>query len=277
MTEIQDDEEPILPKKGVSLHISEETQAELIAKVMTILSVSQDQASKIVDKAKELYSDRMKKRFSELKVRERLKRTNPFLVKIRGVKTVKEWADYQVKSALFASEEEAVGHLLEAIAKICHPGASVPHLPDDFDYEIVERNAVTAYQVKMSWDCMPMSTRKNLSNTISILKQHYQQEGKLFVGVFAPCYGKAKTTNPKGQQYTSMRSREFWSKVGSGDQDYDAKVGEVVGLLCAEFRSDVQESLVPELIQRLAEIANEIIGEKDGSLNYLKLFRSVNI
>jgi len=108
----------------------------------------------------------MRQRFSELKVSERLKRTNPFLLRIMGAKTVRDWAEFQVQSALYASEEEATGHLLETIAMKCFPEATVPRYPDDFDFEVqISPSEIDAYQVKMSWDCMPMSSRKNLSNT----------------------------------------------------------------------------------------------------------------
>ncbi|WP_198038914.1 PmeII family type II restriction endonuclease [Skermanella stibiiresistens] len=257
--------------------IDPSVQAALITQVSDLLSIDREKASHIVSEAERLYKNRMQERFSELKVRERLKRTNPFLVSIRSVRSVSEWASFQIQSALFASEEEAVGHLLEMIAKNCHPNATPPELPDDFDYQVVSANKISAYQVKMSWDCMPMSTRKNLSNTIFNLTEHYATMGRQFEGIFAPCYGKATTTMPKGQKYISMRSREFWQRVGNGDTDYDVKVGEVCGMLCSEFRCEVQEKLIPQLIADLTNAAIPIIGNPDGTLSYRKLFRAINI
>ncbi|HEY6552095.1 MAG TPA: PmeII family type II restriction endonuclease [Vicinamibacteria bacterium] len=211
-----------------------------------------------------------------MKVRDRIKRTNPFLLRIRGITTVREWAERQIQGALFASEEEAVGHLLEAIAINCHPGGTVPRYPEDFDYEVEADGAVEGYQVKLSWDCMPMSSRKNLSRTIGRLEEQYRGEGKEFVGYFAPCYGKAKTTRPPGQRYVSLRSREFWSRVGGGDDDFDLKVGEVVALTCGEFRGRLERELIPRLVADLASAASPLIGDADGNLDMRKLFRAVN-
>src|ERR1700684_983192 len=102
----------------------------------------------LVTEARRLYEERLTTRFSEIKVRDRIKRTNPFLLQIRGVATTREWAERQVQSALFASEEEAVGHLLEAIAIACHPNAATPRFPDDLDYEVdLPDNHVEGYQV----------------------------------------------------------------------------------------------------------------------------------
>src|SRR5215831_18249769 len=90
--------------------------SELPGRVRDTLSISDAQAEFLVQESQRLYVNRMKHRFTQLKVAERLKRTNPFLLQIRGAKTVRDWARLQIESALYASEEEAVGHLLEAIA-----------------------------------------------------------------------------------------------------------------------------------------------------------------
>jgi hypothetical protein len=219
----------------------------------------------------------MRSRFSELRIAERLKRTNPFLLQIRGAKTVRDWADFQVRGALYASEEEAVGHLLETIALECFPGAVTPTYPDDFDFEVpISANEVHGYQVKMSWDCMPNSSRKNLSNTIRAVSEQLAEEGKTFVGFFAPCYGKASTTQPASKAYISLASKEFWERVGNGRKDFDVSVGEVCALLCAESRITVLESLVPVLLDNLTATALPEIGGPDGSIDYAKLFRRVN-
>lgn len=249
----------------------------LVDAVSKLLGIDSATSVRLVSESERLYVGRMRERFTSVKVSDRLKRTNPFLLQIRGAKTVEEWARIQVTSALFASEEEAVGHLLEMIAITCYPGASTPTYPEDFDIQATGPNGeVLAYQIKMSWDCMPMSSRKNLSNTIRSLKEIYRLEGRDVVGYFAPCYGKAKTTRPKGQEYVSLRSREFWSQVGGGDQNFDVRVGEVCALLCSEFRAEVIDTLVPALVAKLTAAAAEIIGDVEGNLDYERLFRRVN-
>ena len=46
--------------------------------------------------------------------------------------------------------------------------ATKPTHPDDFNFQARgPGNQIYGYQVKMSWDCMPMSSRKNLSTTNS--------------------------------------------------------------------------------------------------------------
>lgn len=245
--------------------------------VHELLGIERTRAAFLVAESERLYVDRMRERFSNLRVAERLKRTNPFLLRIRGAKTVEDWAVLQVQSALYASEEEAVGHLLEAIAKICLPGGREPKYTDDFDLEAAGPNGeVYGYQIKMSWDCMPMSSRKNLSNTIRSVKQTYAESNIEFVGYFAPCYGRAKTSQPPGQDYVTLASREFWGRVGGGIEDFDVRVGEVCALLCAEFRQEVMDTLVPELVRSLSDVAQKEIGDPDGTLDYAKLFRRVN-
>jgi len=246
------------------------------AQVASLLAIPADRAEQLIVAAETLYIGKMKERFSSLRINDRLKRTNPFLLRIRGLSTVREWAAMQVQTALFASEEEAVGHLLEAIAKICHPNAADPKLPDDFDYEVVNGGEVVGYQVKMSWDCMPMSSRKNLSNTIRQVRAAYERQGKNFTGVFASCYGRAKTSKQPGQEYVSLASREFWTRVGNGNANYDAQVGNVCALLCSEFRKEIQQKLVPDLVNKLAAEAEQSIGDGSGNLDYQKLFRRIN-
>ncbi|MFD0773498.1 PmeII family type II restriction endonuclease [Streptomonospora algeriensis] len=253
------------------------TEERIASKVSEILGISDDNSLHLAREAERLYVGRMRKRFSELRVSERLKRTNPFLLRIRGANTVRDWADLQVRSALYASEEEAVGHLLEAIAKICFPGAQTPKYPDDFDFEAIESSTeVHGYQVKMSWDCMPMSSRKNLSNTIRKSREIYEAEGKEFTGYFAPCYGKAKTSTPPGQEYVSLASKEFWERVGGGFKDFDVRVGEVCSILCSEFRAEIEKELIPSLLDNLTAAAQKEIGDSQGYLDYTRLFRRIN-
>jgi hypothetical protein len=245
--------------------------------VRDLLEIPQAQAEFLVQEAERLYVVRMGERFTRQRLSDRLKRTNPFLLRIRGVTTVHDWAKFQVESALYASEEEAVGHLLEAIAKICFPNATMPLYPDDFDFDAPgPNNEIHGYQVKMSWDCMPMSSRKNLSSTIRDVRVEYASVGKKFIGFFAPCYGRAQTSQAPGQDYTTLASREFWQRVGGGIVDFDIKVGEVCALLCSEFRKEMTTTLVPVLIEGLASMARPEIGTADGAIDYAKLFRRVN-
>ena len=243
--------------------------SRLADEVKAHLGISREQAEFLISEAERLYTNRMRKRFSEQRVSERLKRTNPFLLRIRGATTVKEWATLQIQSALYASEEEAVGHLLEAIAKVCFPGARFPTYPDDFDFEADGPDEeVHGYQVKMSWDCMPMSSRKNLSNTIRRVRGEYKEVGRDFVGYFAPCYGKATTSKPPGQEYVSLSSREFWERVGSGRKNFDVAVGDVCALLT--------DKLVPTLLEELTAVAQPEIGDAEGMIDYVRLFRRIN-
>lgn len=273
-----DDNDPeVLDALHADIEAAEQVaQATLAEQVAELLRIDTDRTAALIKAVGELYIDRMEKRFTDLKLRERLKRTNPFLLQVRGVRTVREWAENQVGSALFASEEEAIGHVLEMIAKTCHPGAQPPELPDDFDFQETSPEKVRAFQIKMSWDCMPMSSRKNLSNTIVRCRAHYEAQGIEFEGIFAPCYGKAQTTSPPGQAYISMRSRDFWQEVGNGDADYDVRVGDVCRLLCSEFRAQLYTDTIPLLIDELTTEGTKVFGNANGEIDYTRLFREIN-
>ena len=273
---LADDFEDSLAQAALTVEVPNSID-DLRLRIEHQLGVTPEQAQRIILESERLYIGRMRDRFSRLRVSERIKRTNPFLLRIRGAKTVRDWATLQVESALYASEEEAVGHLLESIARICFPGATEPTHPDDFDLEVRTRDGdVNGYQIKMSWDCMPMSSRKNLSNTIRKVRQEYDKVGTTFVGYFAPCYGRARTSQAPGQEYVSLASREFWTLVGSGDVNFDVKVGEVCALLCATFRLEILDSLVPNLLNALTQAAISEIGDSAGNINYDRLFRRIN-
>lgn len=273
-----DDIEPdLIDALHEDVETAEQTaQAELVGQISERLGIDPGNTADLIKAVGKLYIDRMEKRFTDLKLRERLKRTNPFLLQVRGVRTVREWAENQVGSALFASEEEAIGHVLEMIAKTCHPSAQPPTLPDDFDFQVTSPEKVRAFQIKMSWDCMPMSSRKNLSNTIVRCRAHYEAQGIEFEGIFAPCYGKAQTTSPPGQAYISMRSRDFWQEVGNGDPDYDARVGDVCRMLCSEFRAQLYSDTIPLLIDALTKEGIKVFGNANGEIDYTRLFREIN-
>lgn len=249
---------------------------ETISRVAELLGITDEPARALAQDAERLYSGKMAERFTKTKLAERFKRTNPFLLRIRGVATVRQWAENQVNSTLFASEEEAVGHLLEAIVKACYPAAQPPRVTDDLDFEVTTDEGVAGFQVKMSWDCMPMSSRKNLSATVERLTESHASEGTKFVGVFAPCYGKASTTRPKGQSYLSLASSELWTRAGGGNESFDVRVGEVCALLCSEARSKIGQTQIPTLIEQLTREATPLIGNEAGEIVYEKLFSLVN-
>lgn len=250
---------------------------QLVDFVRRELKISDEQAEQVVETTNRLYIETMTRRFGNEKLTDKLKRTNPFLLRIRNIKTVREWADIQVRGLLFSSEEEAVGHVLEQIAHICHPKSIKPEFSDDLDFQVNLDNIIRGYQIKMSWDCMPMSSRKNLSKTIEKLRTHYNEQGKEFIGIFASCYGKATTTNPKGQKYVALRSRDLWTEISGGiDVDYDVRVGEVCATLCAESRTKLINEIVSPMIERLIKSALPIIGDGKGNIDYRKLFRAIN-
>jgi len=62
---------------------------ELRAEVGRLLGIDEGASRRLIDEAERLYKDRMTTRFSDLKTAERIKRTNPFLLRIRGAKTVR--------------------------------------------------------------------------------------------------------------------------------------------------------------------------------------------
>jgi Type II restriction endonuclease EcoO109I len=248
----------------------------LVEDVARLLELPEDRADAIVSELSGIYQRRMKKRFSGHKFAERIKRTNPFLLQIRNITTVSGWAKNQIVSTLQASEEEAIGHLIEAIAKHCYPGARQPTYPDDFDLEVEEGGEVRGYQIKMSWDCMPMSSRKNLSATIAKLEEKFASDGKKFVGIFAPAYGKSSATKPLGQRYESLASSVFWRRVGGNKPNFDVRVGQACALMCREFREELERDLLPTLEKDLTELALARFGEADGTINYPKLFGLIN-
>ena len=73
-----------------------------------------------------------------------------------------------------------------------------------------------------------------------------------------------------------MRVGRFGLRVGGGDTEHDAKVGDVCGLLCSEFRTQVKEELIPALIEDLTKAATPLIGNANGQVDYKKLFRLIN-
>jgi hypothetical protein len=267
-------------EKEVAIH--HQRDKELAVQVVDILRVDSITALRLVEKSDYLYKSKMTRRFTDLRFRERLRRTNPFLVRVRNILTVRQWAETQVGSALYASEEEAIGHVLEMIAKTCHPNATEPDFADDFDYQVRRQSGditvIRGFQVKMSWDCMPMSSRKNLSNTIRLVREKVDSDdGRTrFEGIFAPCYGSPNTRKVRGQQYVTMRSREFWAEIGRGQEDFDCAVGEVCNLLFKEFRHDLNLRLIPDLVERLTSEGERVFGNDDGTIDFEKLFRAVN-
>ena len=78
---------------------AEVNKSELIGKVQHLLSIGETQAKSLILGAETLYIEKMRKRFSKLDISKRLKRTNPFLLMIRGAKTVKDWHSFRFRAS----------------------------------------------------------------------------------------------------------------------------------------------------------------------------------
>lgn len=242
--------------------------------IAELLTISDIKANLIAIEAN-IYSQKLTTRFLNINFRNRLRRTNPFLLQACGITTIKEWADFQVDSTLRASSEEALGHFLEAIVKILHPRSVEPEFPDDLDMEIIDGNDREGCQIKMSFDCLSNSMRKNLSHTITKLTEYYRKIGIAFTGLFCPLYGATKTTKQPAQSYTILRSRDFWDEIGA-QTCFDESIGQLCKLLCIEATKQLHTQLIPSLKDNLQKEGSKFFGNSDGTINYHKLFRLVN-
>ena len=81
---------------------------------------------------------------------------------------------------------------------------------------------------------MPMSSRKNLSNTIRSLKQIYADQGMTFARVFRPLLRQGDHDNAQGPGLRFHGKSRVSTRVGAGDPGFDVKVGEVCALLSAQ-------------------------------------------
>lgn len=229
----------------------------------------------IQSKLQVFYEKRLES-LDKLKLKEVLRRKNPYLFKAKGIQSASDLARDILQAFLSSSEEERFGRLLEEIAFYVAQqvyGAyksAVKGIDLEFD-----RDGVHYFvQVKSGTNWGNSSQKDSLAQRFTSAAQGYRSvhPDTEVACVQGSCYGRQLTkprTTSEPRPYTVLAGQAFWMFL-SGDPNLYIEIIEPMGNQARTFSLELEARRAALEIAFTREIAEQFT-DTDGTLDWHKL------
>lgn len=157
-----------------------------------------------------------------LKLKDFLKRKNPYLYKAIGTEKASEIVEEILAAYMIASDEGIFGDaFFEPIAKMVCRGIVSPS--EGVDIAIETRNKYIAVAVKSGPNIFNASQKKRQNDEFNLLRSRLLKLHKQFDALVGHCYGKMKTEPSKTKIYRDRSGQAFWKEI-TGESDFYLKL-----------------------------------------------------
>jgi len=195
------------------------------------------------------------KRLSETKLKDLLKKKNPYLFKAKHIITAEHLVAALLEARLSSSEEKMFGDFLEDLA-LYVAGIALNSVKSssrgiDFEYTRDKKRYLVSVKSGLNWgnSSQWQALENNFKNALRILRQSFHIDSvECILGV---CYGKARTTTKRGI-ITQVCGQNFWYMI-SGDESFYRKIVEPLGYKAKERNESFDV--------RKAEVINKFTGQ----------------
>jgi hypothetical protein len=231
----------------------------IVPAVRAALGLSQRQTDRIVQAFDDFVARPLAANLTKLHGRDLAKR-NPMIYTVRGVETVKEWAEQVLVDKETSAIEAHIGTWLEEVARLVSggikPGSGV-------DLQITDGDGVVQlYAIQSASNTKNAGGRKSdieaLRRGARPLRGHRQQV-ELNIAVLS---GRAKTgVTREHSDITVLSSDDFWGRI-SGIADFRARLLRATTILAWLVKRRSEEES-----ERIKREAVELFGDEDGKLD----------
>ncbi len=164
------------------------------------------------------FYDRRLQKLEALKLKDYLKRKNPYLYKAIGTEKASEIVEEILAAYMIASDETIFGDaFFEPIAKMASGGTVSPS--EGVDIAIETENKYLAISVKSGPNIYNSQQKKRQNDNFNALRSRLLKLHKQFDALLGHCYGKTKTEPSKTKIYRDRSGQAFWTEV-TGDADF---------------------------------------------------------
>lgn len=154
----------------------------------------------------DFYSRRLQ-RLETLKLKDYLKRKNPYLYKAIGTEKASDIVEEILSAYMIASDEGIFGNaFFEPIAKIASGGTVSPS--EGVDIAIETDKKYLAIAVKSGPNIFNASQKKRQNDEFNTLRSRLLKLHKQFDALLGHCYGKVKTEPSKTKIYRDRSGQE---------------------------------------------------------------------
>ena len=234
---------------------------------MLIINDSYDE-----EKIKQLLSDCIHNYFSSMTDKlnnltlSTLMKKNPYLLKIKGMKSVSELIQSSLSAYISSSEETVFGNVFFEPLAIGVCGGQKA-LAEGLDVVIDKGDSIYAIAVKSGPKVFNSDSRKKQEQNFNKASILAKQAKKAFFPIIGYCYGRKKFR--QDSQIQELAGQNFWHAI-TGDEDFYKKLI----YWCDEVKTDYLKEYDNAYINALNRLCTEF-GQKfctsDGAIDWAKM------
>lgn len=177
---------------------------------------------KLIAKCLQDFYQRRMRRINELKLKDFLRRKNPYLFKALGVEKASEIVEDVLSAFISSSDETLFGDaFFEPIAKLASVGKVSS--AEGVDFEVENKNRYLAVAVKSSPNWGNASQKKRINDEFMTLRKRLYKIHKQFDALIGHAYGKSESSPSRTRIYRTLSGQKFWAEI-TGDQDFYLKL-----------------------------------------------------
>ena len=162
------------------------------------------------------------KRISEIKIKDIMKRKNPYLYKAIGVTKASEIIEEVLKAHVSSSDEGLFGNVFfEPLAKFVSGGTVSPS--EGVDVSLETTSAYTAVAVKSGPNVFNSQSKKRQETDFKSLEKRINKLRKHFEPIVGYCYGNKKQRAENETYFKELAGQDFWQRL-TGDDTFYIKI-----------------------------------------------------
>lgn len=169
----------------------------------------------------DFYTRRINK-LSGLKLRDAVKKKNPYLFKAIGIQTASEIVEQLLTAYMSSSDEGIFGDaFFEPLAKAISGGKVSPS--EGVDISLETKTAYTAIAVKSGPSVFNAQSKRRQNQEFQALRSRLLKLQKKFDALVGYCYGNKKTKTTGAWIFRELAGQAFWEEV-TGDSGFYLKI-----------------------------------------------------
>jgi hypothetical protein len=215
----------------------------------------------------DFYKRRIKK-LSELKLRDTIKRKNPYLFKAIGTQDAAEIVESLLSAFMSSSDEGIFGDaFFEPLAREAS-GFKVSDA-EGVDITSEKSNTYTAVAVKSGTSVFNAASKKKQSENFQSLQRRIAKLKKRFDAIVGYCYGRKKSRGGGQYSFEELAGQDFWTRI-TGDEDFYLKIIRLMKRKPQEHKVVYQEEW-DKAKNRFTSEFTSLFCKTDGSINWDRL------
>ncbi|HWR82231.1 MAG TPA: PmeII family type II restriction endonuclease [Candidatus Deferrimicrobium sp.] len=226
------------------------------------------QLENLIGKCLQDFYARRLERLRTLKLKDYLKRKNPYLFKAVGTEKASEIVEDILTAYIMASDESIFGDaFFEPIAKMASGGVVAP--AEGVDVGIEFPNRYLAIAVKSGPNIFNASQKRKQNDEFHSLRSRLFKIHKQFDALVGHCYGRLSTESSKTKIYRDRSGQVFWAEI-TADDDFYLKLVRLMKDRPIKHRVVYKKSWDQAVNRFTAEFISEFC-KSDGSIDWEKL------